>query len=60
MTLAGLGAGLTLVALLVGGEISAVRSRVPIRTDRRWTWAVLVAVGATAVLVLPRLVELLT
>jgi hypothetical protein len=60
MTLAGIGAGLVLLALLIGREVSAVRSPALIRFDRWSTWALALTFVVAAVVVLPRLVELLT
>jgi hypothetical protein len=60
MTLAGIGAGLVLLALLIVREVPAVQSPALTRFDRRWTWALALTSVVAAVVVLPRLVELLT
>jgi hypothetical protein len=60
MTLAGISVGLLLLGLLVGREVSVVRSSVLTRIDRRWMWAIALVFVVAGVLVLPRLVELLT
>jgi hypothetical protein len=60
MTVVGISVGLTLLALLIGREVSVVRSPVLTRIDRRWMWATTLALVVAGVVVLPRLVELLT
>lgn len=60
MMLAGLLVGIALVAVLLRGEIVAVRRAVVVRRSRIALGLTAVLAVATAVLVIPRLTELLT